>query len=228
MWIWALFVLVFGMGLVFYWKRLPRFFFLAALVAAPFLGELIISLRRPIFYDRTLIWTTVPLLLLLAAGTVQFRYRLLIVGVVVTLGTYNLFSSADYYRYMQKEDWQGAAGYVANFAEQGDLVLFNAGWVQIPFDYYFKTYEQQYSIQLEKHGVPADMFERGILEPIMAESDIPRLLSLIAGRDRVWLVYSHDSYTDPKGLIPKMLNSKMNLLRQREYFGVQVKLYGAP
>jgi len=37
-------------------------------VCHPFLGELIVSLRRPIFFDRTLIWTTIPLYLVLAAG----------------------------------------------------------------------------------------------------------------------------------------------------------------
>ena len=76
---------------------------------------------------------------------------------------------------MQKEDWSTAAGYVANFAEKDDLVLFNASWVQIPFDYYFKAYENLYKIQVEKHGVPEDMFDSGILEPKMTESEIPRL-----------------------------------------------------
>jgi hypothetical protein len=74
---------------------------------------------------------------------------------------------------MLKEDWGTAAGYVANFAEEGDLLLFHASWVQIPFDYYFEAYETLYAIQVEKRGVPVDMFDRGILEPKMTESDVP-------------------------------------------------------
>ena len=123
------------------------------------------------------------------------------------LGTNYLFSTGDYYRFMQKEDWSTAAGYVANFAEKDDLVLFNSNFVEIPFDYYFKAYEDQYSLQVEKHGVPVDMFDSGILEPKMTDSDIPRLISLLSGHNRVWLVYSHDSYTDPMGLIPQTLAS---------------------
>jgi hypothetical protein len=74
---------------------------------------------------------------------------------------------------VQKEDWSTAAGYVANFAQKDDLVPFNSNFVEIPFDHYFKTYEDLYSIQVEKQGVPLDLFDSGILEPKMTDSDIP-------------------------------------------------------
>ena len=96
------------------------------------------SIRRPIFLDRTLIWITIPLFLVLAAGIAQLRFRLLMIVVLGILGTNNVFSAGDYYRFFQKEDWSTPAGYVANFAEKDDLVLFNSNFVEIPFDYYFK------------------------------------------------------------------------------------------
>ena len=204
-------------GLVYYRKKLSIFLFLAALFSVPILGELIVSIHRPIFYGRTLIWITIPLFLLLAAGIAQLRFRVLMIVVLGILGTNYLFSAGDYYRFMQKEDWGTAAGYVANFAEKDDLVLFNSNFVVIPFDYYFKPYENQYSIQVEKHGVPLDLFDSGILEPKMTESDIPKLISLLSGHDRVWLVYSHDSYTDPMGLIPQTLASQMKLIQDARF-----------
>jgi mannosyltransferase len=225
---WILYVLVLCLGLVYYRKKISQFLFLAALFAIPFLGELIVSIRRPIFYDRTLIWITIPLFLLLAAGVAQLRFRFLIIGAVGVLGTISLFSASDYYRFSQKEDWFTPAGYVANFAEKDDLVLFNSNFVVIPFDYYFETYENLYQIQVEKYGIPEDLFASGILEPEMTDSDIPKLLSLVSGHDRVWLVYSHNSYTDPRGLIPQTLASKMKLIRQRDFYGGQVQLYGTP
>ena len=124
-------------GLFYYRKKLSKFFFLAALFAIPVLGELIVSLRRPIFYDRTLIWITIPLFLVLAAGIVQLRFRLLMMVVLGILATNYLFSTGDYYRFYQKEDWYSAAGYVALFSEKDDLVLFNSNFVEIPFDHYF-------------------------------------------------------------------------------------------
>ena len=201
MMIWIL-CAVLCLGLVYYRKKLSIFLFLAALFAIPFLGELIVSIRRPIFLDRTLIWITIPLFLLLAAGIAQLRFRLLMIVVLGILGTNYLFSAGDYYRFVQKEDWSTAAGYVANFAQKDDLVLFNSTFVQIPFDYYFKAYENQYSLQVEKHGVPADMFDSGILEPKMTDSDIPRLISLLSGQKRVWLVYSHNCVYRSNGVNP--------------------------
>ena len=201
---------------------------MAALFTIPILGELIVSLRRPIFFDRTLIWITIPLFLVLAAGIAQLKFHLLMILVLGSLGAINLFSAGDYYRFYQKEDWSTAAGYVANFAEKDDLVLFNSNFVEIPFNYYFKTYENLYSIQVEKQGVPLDLFDSGILEPEMTATDIPGLISLLRGHNRVWLVYSHESYTDPMGLVPQTLASNMKLIREREFYGGQVQLYESP
>jgi hypothetical protein len=226
--IWILYVLVLCLGLMHYRKKFSQFLFLGALFAIPFLSELIVSIRRPIFLDRTLIWTTIPLFLILAAGVAQLKFRLLIIAVVGILGTNNMFSVGDYYRFFQKEDWSTAAGYVANFAEKDDLVLFNSNFVEIPFDYYFKPYEKQYSIQVVKQGVPLDLFDSGIPEPEMTTNDIPGLISLLGGHNRVWLVYSHNSYTDPMGLIPQTLTSQKKLIRTRDFYGGQIQLYGDP
>lgn len=218
---------VLGLGLVYYRKKLSILLFLAVLFATPVLGELIVSIHRPIFLGKTLIWITIPLFLLLAAGITQLRIRLLMIVVTITLAGNYLFSTSDYLRYVQKEDWSTAAGYVANFAQEDDLVLFNSAMVQLPFDYYFKDYESKYSIQVEKYGVP-DMFESGIPEPRMTDNDVPRLISLLSGHNRVWLVYSHASYTDPMGLIPRTLASQMKLTRTRDFYGGQVQLYETP
>ncbi|HMB23023.1 MAG TPA: hypothetical protein VKP08_09350, partial [Anaerolineales bacterium] len=219
--------MVLGLGLVYYRKKLSILLFLAVLFATPVLGELIVSIHRPIFLGKTLIWITIPLFLLLAAGITQLRIRLLMIVVTITLAGNYLFSTSDYLRYVQKEDWSTAAGYVANFAQEDDLVLFNSAMVQLPFDYYFKAYESKYSIQVEKRGVP-DMFESGIPEPRMTDNDVPRLISLLSGHNRVWLVYSHDSYTDPTGLIPRTLAAQMKLTRTRDFNGGQVQLYENP
>jgi hypothetical protein len=165
---------------------------------------------------------------LLAAGIMQLKYRLLLVLALALIVTHYLFSTGDYYTFFQKEDWSTAAGYVANFAEKGDLVLFNSNFVEIPFDYYFKPYEKLYSLQVVKQGVPQDLFDTAILEPKMTVNDIPALTSLVNEYDRVWLVYSHDPYTDPMGIIPHALASQKKLLQTREFYGGQVQLYGMP
>ena len=223
---WVL-VAVLCLGLFYFRKKLTVFLFLAALFAVPFVGELIVSIRRPIFLDRTLIWVTIPLFLLLAAGIAQLRFRLLMIVALGILAANYLFSDGDYFRFVLKEDWNTAAGYVANFAQDDDLVLFNSNFVVVPFDYYFQAYADQYSIEVEKRGVPQDLFASRVLEPKMTRGDIPELLSLLKGHDRVWLVYSHNDYTDPLGLVPQTLASEMKLLQTRDFYGGQVQLYEA-
>ncbi len=226
--VWILYALVLCLGLAHYWKQFSRFLFLAALIDVPIVGELIVSIRRPIFLDRTLIWMTIPLFLILAAGVAQLKRRFLIILAVGILATNNLGSAGDYFRWAQTEEWDNTAGFVANFVQKDDLILFNATRVQIPFDYYFRTYEKQYGIQAEKHGAPVDLFDSGILEPRMADSDIPRLVSLLNGHKRVWLVYGYNQNTDPTGLIPQTLASVMKLFYTRDFNGAQVQIYGAP
>lgn len=226
--IWILFLVVLVLGLVNYRKRISQFMFLAALFAIPILGELLVSIWRPIFSGRTLIWISIPLFLLLAAGVAQFKFRILVFFMLGCLVTVNFFSTSDYYRFFQKEDWNTAARTVAGMAEDDDLVLFNSNFVEIPFNYYIETFETHQYLRVEKRGLPLDLIEDGVLEPVMTAEDVSGLISLIEGRERVFLVYSHDSYTDPLGLIPQTLASQMELSRESEFYGGKVQLYVAP
>ncbi|HEU5101692.1 MAG TPA: glycosyltransferase family 39 protein, partial [Roseiflexaceae bacterium] len=169
---------------------------LLLLIVVPFAGELLASLRRPIYYTRTLIWASIPFYVLLAAGLLQLRFRPLIVIATLALLLLNGASLANYYRNFEPEGWREAAGWLAPQVRGGDIILFNAGWTQIPFDYYYR----QVGPPVEQRGLPADLFDRGILEPKMTDADVERLSQLIAGREHVWLVYSHNWYTDPQSI----------------------------
>jgi mannosyltransferase len=194
---------------------------LLLLMLAPLAGELLVSLRRPIFYTRTLIWTSIPFYVLLAAGLLQLRSRPLVVAATLLLIALNAGSLWGYYRYYEPEDWRGVADYVASQARPGDLLLFNAGWMQIPFDYYHR----RIGAPLDEHGLPADLFERGILEPKMTPADVAPLDQLVAGRQHVWLIYSHNWYTDPQSIIPSHLGSTLGEVATRDFRGVKVYLY---
>jgi uncharacterized membrane protein len=194
---------------------------LLLLIVVPFAGELLVSMRRPIFYTRTLIWASIPFYLLLAAGLAQLRLRPLIA--VATLGfmLVSARSLENYYRNYEPEGWRDAAGWMAPQVRAGDMVLFNAGWVQIPFDYYYRRVGQP----VDQHGLPADLFDRGILEPKMTAADVKRLEQLIADRRRVWLVYSHNWYTDPQSIIPRALGARLGQTRQQRFNGLDIFFY---
>jgi mannosyltransferase len=187
----------------------------------PFAGELLASLRRPIYYTRTLIWASIPLYLLLAAGLLQLRVRPLIVAATLALVLLNGVSLVGYYRDYEPEGWRDAASWLAPQVRADDIILFNASWTQIPFDYYYR----RVGPPAPEHGLPADMFDRGILEPRMAAADLPRLADLVAGRRRVWLVYSHDWYTDPQGMITRYLDATLDKQTKQAFNGLNIFMY---
>ena len=221
-WIWAALCGLLILSFVRYQKRQAHFYFLGAMFLTPFLGELLASLWRPIFYDRTLIWCTLPLYILIAAGISQLRFRSYTITALLILVTISALSLANYYNYYEKERWDLAARYVVEKAQPGDIMIFNAGWAQIPFDYYYSRYNHP----IDEIGAPDTMFENGVLEPKMTENDVPRLQKTLKGRTRVWLIYSHNWWTDPKALIQKTLRKNYKLIDIRNYSGMQIQLYG--
>ncbi len=220
--VWLLFGTFWVLGLLATRKRPALLALLLVLWLTPFAGEWLVSLRRPIFYDRTLIWASLPLVAIVAIGIDSLRRRWLVAAALVALFAVQALALDTYYRFFEKEDWRGAAAYLAQRYEPGDLLLFNATWVQIPFDYYFRAYYPQ----AERRGAPVDLFDSGALEPKMTPADLPRLDGLIDNRNRVWLIYSHDWYTDPQKLIPAALNKQLTLLDQQAFYGLEVRLYG--
>jgi hypothetical protein len=220
--VWGLYAALVLLGVVYFRRQPAHVAFLFTVLLTPFMGEWLVSLRRPIFYDRTLIWASLPLYVLLAAGLRRLRHWPCVSVAVVTVLTINGLSLREYYARFEKEAWDDAAAFVAGRVEPDDLILFNATWAQIPFDYYFRSY----GFPIVERGVPVDLFDRGVLEPKMARRDLPRLRSLVQGHERVWLVYSHEWYTDPDGLIPPALEEELGLVGRWRFHGLQVRLYG--
>lgn len=211
-----------ALGLLHFRHRPAHVALLLVFFATPLVGEWLVSLWQPIFYTRTLIWASLPLYVLLAAGVRQLRRWPYVLAAVMMMLTVNSASLRDYYVNFEKEQWDKAAALVAERVEPGDLILFNAAWGQIPFDYYF---HQQSAQPVAEHGVPVDLFDAGVLEPTTTADDLPRVRTLVQDRERVWLIYSHDWYADPLGLIPPALEGELDLRDLYRFRGVQVRLY---
>lgn len=226
LWIWAAALVALLLAIVALRRRPALLVLLLLLVATPFVLELGVSLRRPIFYDRTLIWTTVPLYVLMAAGVRTWRGwhaapALVATAAISALLVANYMSLQNYYMSFRKEQWREAAAWLAERTQPGDMLIFNATWVQIPFDYYF----DRYNLDVREHGAPVDMFDAGVLEPKMTKADVPRLQELAAQANCVWLIYSHDWYTDPQKIVPATLRSAMLSRKEQSFEGLKIQLY---
>lgn len=228
---WAALVLMAGLAGwgVMVWRHQPgKLWLVAPLLLTPPLVELLVSLRRPIFHLGSLIWTALPFYLLVAVGWTELLKRRRVPALVVATGLVVAWGLGlrGYFVDFQKERWDLAAAHVLRSAEPGDLVLFNASWVQLPFVYYLGEGENE--LPLELRGVPVDLFDRGELEPVMTTADLDTLAAQVQGRDRVWLVYSHHWYTDPAGLIPAELDRRFGDVAIFILPDIEVRLYTAP
>ncbi len=218
-------------GMAHWGFRCARTWLLAALWLLPPIVELLVSLRRPIFYDRTLIWITLPYYLLIARGIIAvpdlFAHRTLNgsrlwqLSWLLTYTTLCGLGLWGYYDTFAKEDWDKAARHVATQAQAHDLILFHASWSELPFDYHYPDEAPA----LVQHGIPADLFDAGTLEPPMTSADMPRLRELTNDTTHLWLVYSHWWYTDPEGLLLQALDEEFELVEEKEWPGLRVLYY---
>ena len=205
----------------------------------PLALALLISLRRSIFSTHALLWLALPLLLLVAGGaaTLAPRPRRVAVAALCTLA---LFSLTHAWRAEPQEAWDQAAAHVAPRVEPGDLLLFHAGWARLPFNYYFdELFKSCPKEHLENHiedeciplvtqySLPDGLFARGEIEPRFIPSDLAVLRAQIAGRERVWLIYSHVWYSDPDDLALRYLMQERTLLDEQPFPGIKLYLFGS-
>lgn len=166
---------------------------------------------------RTLIWVSLAPFLLTAAGVLALRHGKVQAGAVILLLLSAVANLIAYYQTVPKwEEWNRAAHYVARHVKAGDLILFHGSLVQLPFDYYFR----RYGTPAVEHGVPRDFPSDDVREPRMTTADVPQLKALIRSHRRVWLVYSHEWWTDPHGIVPAALLKTGKVVDQKTLPGL--------
>ena len=208
-------------GLAQHARQAPTGWWLLLLAALPPLVTLAVSLRRPIFYDRTLIWVMLPLGMGLAQGAWAVRSmaaRLMLIGGVMTLSGAGLYS---YYAEFAKEPWDQVAAAVAAQAAPGDGALFHASWGQLPFDYHYPAAGPT----LIRRGAPVTLFDAGEIEPPMTPAAAVAAQGWAAQQAQVWVIYAHWWYTDPDGLLPAALAQEMRLVATQEWPGIRLLRY---
>ncbi len=194
---------------------------LGLLLFIPLLAELAISWLRPIYLLRTFQWVLLPYGVLLGLAWFRVSPRALRWGLALLFLSFNVMALNAYRSAFVGEPWDRVARQVASRVHQGDVVLFNAGWVQLPFDYYFRRTGRV----VEKHGIPVDFGQGRELEPLTQETDLARLQELLRDHPRAWLIYSHEWYTDPRHLTLKGLHA-WGVLRETWTFpGIRVYVF---
>ena len=164
-------------------------------LVAPVVIVVAVSLVKPIFVPRFLIFCLPAFLLLVAVGISQLQPALLAFGLFVAISVFSILGAFSYYRSdfdMIRQDWRAVTSYIFNHAQPGDNIFFCEAVGGVPFEYYSgqrksaslrpKTLYSD-SVQSRSSQKPPDAKPAGLV-------DIPgtnlRIAPSVGGR--VWLV----------------------------------------
>jgi 4-amino-4-deoxy-L-arabinose transferase-like glycosyltransferase len=181
----------------------------------PLIALYLISLRRPLFTERYLIWTLPAWWLLIAGGLVGLARRgraerWLATAWTAALVVVGLLGIGQQWATPVRADFRAAAAHVAHEYEPAELVLFQIPYLQTTFDYYagrldYQAAEGPYT----NYGNPP------------GETDA-YLEEITAGHPHVWLVLSEAAMWDARGLTLAWFREHAQLEEERAFNRVTV------
>ncbi len=145
----------------------------------PPLALWLISLNRPIFTDRYLIWTGTAFYLGVSLGMATLWRLWKPLGLIALVAVAGIAIQGVYDQAATpiKSDFRGAARYIQAHQAPGDLVVFQIPYVRHTFDYY--------------HPQPYDWADGLYTNYGMSDDEVDaQMRTMVAGRKVVWLVAS--------------------------------------
>jgi uncharacterized membrane protein len=206
----------------------------------PVVGFFLVTLLRPIYTARYLIFVLPAYLLLLAAGlaAVARHSRLLAAGLLLGLLALNGWGLWLQARTPLKTDFRAATSYLSERLAPGDLVLFQIPYGRHSFEYYRSQQQPPERAPLSGQGgfrvmlplvtgggVPAYVWAEGLYTNAgMAPEEAARqMAALTDGYRGVWLVATEVPLWDERGLVQAWLATH-GVLAEEAHF-VRVDLY---
>jgi hypothetical protein len=180
----------------------------------PAVSIYVISLRRPLFADRYLIWALPAFLGLAAMGVAALARIWRPLGWVVLGAILALILAAGWSQAAQpiKSDFRAAAQFVAARRQPGDLLVFQIPYNRHTFAYYSGTVERWLDGPYTNYG--------------LSEADLAAEMTHGIGDARtVWLIASESSMWDERNLTEAWLNRRGAITDHAEFARVAVTRY---
>jgi uncharacterized membrane protein len=176
-------------------------------IALPFV---ISKVSASIYWDRNTIVALPAFYLLVAVGIRKIEHKYLKSAIICVVILGSLAGVWECYSTVNKHRWREIANDIDENAKQGDLLLFNAGFNKLPFNYYSKRTD------LIKRPFPVGTSD-------VDEDSIKKLGSAVKGYNRVWVILAHSG--DSNGLIKKKLTESYNSSFHKEYESITHNKY---
>jgi 4-amino-4-deoxy-L-arabinose transferase-like glycosyltransferase len=226
-------------------QRRPRTvsWVLGCWLLVPIASFFLLTLIRPLYTARYLIFVLPAFLLLLAAGVsaVARRSRLLAGLLLLSLVVVNGWGLWLQATRPLKTDFRAATRYVASRLEREDLVLFQIPHGRYSFDYYFPIPEPKAAAsehaadylvflpQVSGGGEPYRWAEGLYTNHGMSPGEVDwRMAEMTVGSPAVWLIASEASMWDERNLVQAWLDDQGYLEEQAHFVRVSVFKYKMP
>lgn len=213
---------------------------LAALFAVPVGGIWLISqVITSIYLDRVLLPVMTPLAILPAvpfafAGREAARRGdapprwLTAAGMAISALLLPMMLFASFYltQVRRGAEWREAARWVAERAEPGDAVVYDAHFGQIIFERYLGGA----AAGLEAYGLPSGWYADGtptVGRWVRGEGDLEPLREAAAKHRVVWLVRAHTAIHDPDELARAWCMTHLRETESRRFLAIEVTRYAA-
>ncbi len=205
------------------------------------------NLLRPLWHEQSLNWISLFFYILVATGIAggfaererpttnrglarlwtQHLLPMIQALTILLLALLQVWGLSEYYQDGEKEGWRDAAIHVAASAQAGDTLVFHANWVQLPFMYHYERPppDLEAGPELKQIPVPESVFAGDVAEPRMTLAEVPALEAQLEPGTRIWLVYSHDWYTDPDRLVSSILADNRTLVAEEEFRKIRILQY---
>jgi hypothetical protein len=224
-----LFGILFGVGLVrlIARRRVPMLLSLSAWLALPLLAIWLISLRRPMFTDRYLIWCAPAFYLALGSGIAFLgdihlpgirEQRILSVVLLASLLILDIGNIHQQATVPVKPEFHRAAAYLKEHRGPDELLLFQIPYNHIVFDYYYDPPLAPWAeAPFTNWRQPDGSYLKG------ADYVAAEMHRLIQDKTDVWLIYSEVSLWDDRELVKRWLDTHGQRLDD-VHFGVHFHL----
>jgi mannosyltransferase len=220
-----------------------------AWLVVPIAGFFAITLVRPLYTARYLIFVLPAFLLLLAAGVTAIagRSRLLaglLLGALLAVNGWGLWQQA---AAPVKADFRAATSYVARRLQPDDLILFQIPYGRFSFDYYYTRRQLLAGQQASAGAAPQTGSAYRVFLPLlpaggssepyhwadglytnagMVSEEAARLMAEItAGSRVVWFVATETPMWDERGLVQAWLDQHATRTDEAQFTRVAVYRY---
>jgi mannosyltransferase len=173
--VFSLFFTLIANGIKVLFKMQQYFFLFSCIILCSVFLPLLISIKVPMFSDRYLIIISPFIYILISLGLTRIKPTVLSIfcaisiSIIFSYSLYNYYFSDSY----GKEQWRESAKYIESNISQRDILLFDASFTQLSFDYYYKGKHPRYGLKNYTH------------------EEYSKVLTLTKCYEQIWLILSH-------------------------------------